>query len=124
MDVLSDIKHAILAMDSQRPTTVELSVMSTLMNARDEIARLRAEVVTLRESKPIITAAPADDEFRVECCFCHASKPSVESAVDAGWIPSYFDDTDEETDEPVCSDCIEKHLEFDAHGVPMMKETR
>lgn len=40
----------------------------------------------------------------VECCFCAAQVESVEAAIDAGWLPSFFIG-ENETSEPVCPSC-------------------
>jgi len=43
-----------------------------------------------------------------KCYFCSATLPT-EQAVEAGWIPYFWDgDTDREITHPVCSDCQQK----------------
>lgn len=46
---------------------------------------------------------------RVSCCHCEASVADVEAAIEAGWVPGYWDDaTDEDVCEPVCPVCVER----------------
>lgn len=52
----------------------------------------------------------------IECAFCNLTSPDVGSAIDDGWIPSYWgEDTegeDYEVSNPVCPNCQDKHLRF------------
>ncbi|MGD9856113.1 MAG: hypothetical protein AB7U20_14305 [Planctomycetaceae bacterium] len=46
----------------------------------------------------------------LRCPFCTASVPDPVAAMQAGWIPSYFDGDDEVSD-PVCNRCVEVRLQ-------------
>jgi hypothetical protein len=58
------------------------------------------------------THDPADSPLA--CVFCGATVPDVESAIDAGWSPSY-DDAEgmDEIDGPVCGPCAAARLRLD-----------
>ena len=49
---------------------------------------------------------------RIACSLCSHSINSIDDAVETGWIPSYFDDRDEERG-PACPDCCRQYLRFD-----------
>ena len=50
------------------------------------------------------------------CALCPAVMPdTVEKAIEAGWIPSYFDG-DDECEGPVCPDCVERRLKVSDDG--------
>lgn len=51
------------------------------------------------------------------CSFCGRAAIDVEDAIEHGWIPSYWEAGGEhEISEPVCGECVEKHIEADADG--------
>lgn len=51
----------------------------------------------------------------IECFFCREQTENVESAIDAGWIPSFYDG-ETETAQPVCPVCRVDHLHRDNDG--------
>jgi len=54
---------------------------------------------------------------RIECHFCNRTTRDVEAAIEAGWIPSFYEVGDEhETPDPVCPMCQEVFLEQDDDG--------
>jgi hypothetical protein len=55
-----------------------------------------------------------DPESIVECHFCKETA-MTKDAVDAGWIPYFYDRSDIEQG-PVCTNCIEKHLQKGEDG--------
>jgi len=54
-------------------------------------------------------------EFPLSCVFCGMEIESTEAAVDAGWIPSYYDGEDE-CEGPVCAACVSKRLQVGTDG--------
>lgn len=53
----------------------------------------------------------------LECYFCGKTIESTEAAIEAGWVPAFWDPNgDVEILEPVCPDCRTKHLELDETG--------
>ena len=48
----------------------------------------------------------------IRCAFCPTTVPNVFAAIDADWIPSYYDGQDEKAD-PVCPACQKAYLEVD-----------
>lgn len=48
----------------------------------------------------------------VECYFCGRQVADVDQAIDAGWIPDFWDGEDE-VGEPVCPECCEAKLQYD-----------
>ena len=48
----------------------------------------------------------------IRCAFCAMTVPDVPDAIDAGWIPSYYDNQEEKAD-PVCLACQQAYLEVD-----------
>ncbi len=43
------------------------------------------------------------------CAFCRAELPDIPEAIDAGWIPSYWDaQKDVEVYRPVCGQCLSR----------------
>jgi len=53
----------------------------------------------------------------IECHFCNATVASVEAAIKADWIPSfYFPGDDCESCNPVCPKCCDENLEQDESG--------
>ena len=55
-----------------------------------------------------------DDVEGLVCVLCGVHQPNIEEAIDAGWVPTYWDG-DNELDGPVCADCAEKHLDTDGY---------
>jgi hypothetical protein len=51
----------------------------------------------------------------LQCDLCDATAADVEAAIDAGWLPSYYDGPEpdgEETGNPICEACVNKcHLD-------------
>jgi hypothetical protein len=59
----------------------------------------------------------------IECYFCGTSVPNAEAAIDANWVPSFYErGSDYETLEPVCEACSAKFLEPDQDGELVRKE--
>ncbi len=54
------------------------------------------------------------------CSFCDATQPSVQTAIEAGWIPGFFVGEGEQSD-PVCADCQAKYLTVDESGEDVLK---
>lgn len=52
----------------------------------------------------------------LECYFCGKTIESTEAAVEAGWVPGFFEPGGDEVLEPVCSECVSEHLEQDETG--------
>ena len=48
-------------------------------------------------------------DFPIECNLCGAEMPSIEAAINAGWVPSYWDG-DSETGAPACVECQRTRL--------------
>jgi len=53
----------------------------------------------------------------IECCFCDATMPGVEAAIEADWIPSFWD-RGQEISNPVCPVCQTEHLREGPDGEP------
>lgn len=51
----------------------------------------------------------------IECFFCREQSENVESAIDSGWFPSFYDG-ETETAVPVCPVCVKNHLYRDNDG--------
>lgn len=49
------------------------------------------------------------------CYFCGTTVPNVDAAIDAGWVPSFWDG-DIEIWTPVCAPCAAVHLRVAEHG--------
>ena len=47
----------------------------------------------------------------LRCVFCGATIPTVDQAIDAGWLPSYAVGDDEQPG-PVCPSCAKAYLRF------------
>jgi len=41
------------------------------------------------------------------CVMCETPMPPIDEAIDAGWMPSYYDG-DDPCDGPVCPECCER----------------
>jgi hypothetical protein len=53
----------------------------------------------------------------LECYFCGKKIESTEAAIEAEWVPGFFDPNgDVEILEPVCPGCNAEHLEADETG--------
>lgn len=53
----------------------------------------------------------------VYCHFCRSTVLTIEAAIEAEWIPSFYYTGDEcETPDPVCPACQETHLELADDG--------
>ena len=54
----------------------------------------------------------------MQCSFCDRNTDhlsGIDAVIDAGWIPTYWDgDTD--TGNPVCPDCVSRHLVLDSYS--------
>lgn len=51
----------------------------------------------------------------IRCYFCCTAVVDVETAIQAGWIPSFYDDQ-REVSEPVCPSCTSARLQFSEDG--------
>ena len=51
----------------------------------------------------------------IRCYFCRTAVADVETAVQAEWIPSFYDG-DREVSEPVCPSCTSARLQFSDGG--------
>ena len=51
----------------------------------------------------------------IQCYFCRASVPDVETAIENDWIPSFYDGN-REISEPVCPACTSARLELGEDG--------
>ena len=45
----------------------------------------------------------------MECVMCGRTHDDIYAAIEAGWMPSYFDG-DEEMEGPVCGECVDRKL--------------
>ena len=45
----------------------------------------------------------------MECTICNTSAPPINAAIDAGWMPSYYDG-DEECEGPICPCCVQAYM--------------
>jgi len=53
----------------------------------------------------------------IHCNFCQARVETIEAAIAANWIPSfYYDGEDFETPNPVCAKCQSDYLELADDG--------
>ena len=51
----------------------------------------------------------------IKCHFCAATVETVEEAIEADWVPSFFDG-DDEVSSPVCPACQATHLRVATDG--------
>ena len=54
-----------------------------------------------------------ENDNQVRCQFCARTVADVDEAVEAGWIPSYYDYDDHEHG-PACPTCVKTRLVLDA----------
>jgi hypothetical protein len=43
---------------------------------------------------------------------CHFCPNTTDDPCEGGWTPYYHDHDDKEVNEPVCPECVKKHLRF------------
>ena len=60
-------------------------------------------------------------DYAVECNLCGDEMPSVDAAIDAGWIPSYWDG-ECETGAPACVACQRSRLRCCGDGEWELRE--
>ena len=65
----------------------------------------------------------AAKEAGMTCSLCGTVMPDMETAVEEGWVPSYFDG-EEPCEGPVCNECLEKYLTMDKDGELVLKELK
>ncbi len=58
---------------------------------------------------------PEEDQPMIRCYFCRTAVADLEAAIDADWIPSFYDG-DREVCEPVCPSCTAGRLQFSDDG--------
>ena len=57
----------------------------------------------------------------VECGFCDATSETVESAIEDGWFPNYFESAgDDEVSEPVCPQCAKTKCRMTDDGLELI----
>jgi hypothetical protein len=93
--VLSEVKT--------HPTKV---LSSGPMTYQDILLEISERGITRTGIKPKVT------NHKIECGLCNTTITSVEAAIDAGWLPSYYDGDDEVLG-PVCPECTKSKLEID-----------
>ena len=59
----------------------------------------------------------------IRCYFCKTAVADVEAAIQADWIPSFFDD-EREVSEPVCPACTSARLHLADDGFELAEHTR
>ena len=78
----------------------------------DNCSLIRFTADELRKMADAVEAFDAKQQEKpIRCCFCQTSIPTVDEAIEAGWIPSFFDG-DSECSAPVCIKCVDEKIEF------------
>lgn len=70
-----------------------------------------------------ITGNYGEDQYKhdfYKCLFCDAEAASADAAIDAGWIPSFYNG-EKEIDVAVCPECFSRHLRIGSNGMPELK---
>ena len=63
---------------------------------------------------------PRDEKHAIKCEFCGREVANIETAVNLGWVPTYYDG-DDECDGPICELCVENKLEIGPDGELQIK---
>jgi hypothetical protein len=78
----------------------------------DNCSLIRFTADELRKMADAVEAFDAKQQEKpIRCYFCQTSTPTVNEAIEAGWIPSFYDGI-WECSTPVCSKCVSKHTEW------------